>query len=125
MSFSAPSSYAPQDTTRSALAQRFRPTQAQMAAAAAVAPPVQSRGSRLILPFVLALVILLGTTAYGLLRPQTHVPPTPSAPGAKGSLVWGDGLFQNREELSAWLHQHHWSFARWAQNHPAALKLVP
>ena len=39
-------------------------------------------GASLILPFVLALVILLGTTGYGLLRPQNHV--HPPAPGAAG-----------------------------------------
>jgi hypothetical protein len=127
MSFSAPSSYAQQDSSRSALVQRFQPTPAQAAAAAAtgaVAPPERRRG-RLILPFVLALLILLGTTGYGLLRPQNHAHTSPSAPGQPGSLVWGDGLFANRQELSAWLHQHGMSFARFARNHPAALKLVP
>lgn len=123
MSFSTPSSYAPQDSARHALTERLR-SKAPEAAVAAAAQPERDR-AKVILPFILALVILLGTTTYGLLRPQTHGQPSPSAPGATGSLVWGNGLFANREELSAWLHQHHTSFARWAQNHPAALKLVP
>jgi hypothetical protein len=122
MSFSAPSSYAPQDSSRSALTQRLRSAPQRVEIAAA--QPERNRG-RVILPFVLALVILIGTSAYGLLRPQTHVPANPSAPGARGSLVWGNGLFANREELSAWLHQHHVTFARFARNHPAALRLVP
>lgn len=121
MSFSAPSTYAPQDSRRDVLARRFQPPPSQTA----VSPSLKSERNRtsLFLPFVLALVILLGTTAYGLLRPQTHV--QPPAPGHRGSLVWSDGLFANRLELSAWLHQHDMSFARWARNHPAALKLVP
>jgi hypothetical protein len=123
MSFSAPSTYAPQDSARAALTQRLRANPGQGAAAAAA--PSERNGTRVIVPFVIALAILLGTTAYGLARPQTHAQPTPSAPGATGSLVWGAGLFGNREELAAWLHQHHASFAHWAKNHPAALKLVP
>jgi hypothetical protein len=74
------------------------------------------------LPFVLALAIVLGAAAYGIFRPQ-HV--SPPAPGARGSLVWGDGVFANRLELRAWLREHDGSFAHWAQNHPAALRLVP
>jgi len=123
MSFSAPSSYAPEDSARRALTERLRPNPGP-AAGSAGATPEQNR-TRLILPFVLAVAILLATTTFGVLRPQTHAQPQPSAPGRPGSLVWGDGLFANREELSAWLHQHDMSFARWAQNHPAALKLVP
>jgi hypothetical protein len=120
MSFSAPSSYAPQDSGRQALTERLRSNPA--AGNPAVGTPERNRTS-LFLPFVLALLIVLGTTAYGVFQPQHQV--HPPAPGQRGSLVWGDGMFANRLELSAWLHQHHTTFARFARNHPAALKLVP
>ena len=103
----------------SAHAERLR----ARAGAIPVATRVERSPASLLLPFLLAVVILLGTTAYGLLRPQSHV--HPAAPGHRGSLVWGNGLFANRSELKAWLNQHDASYAKWAKKHPAALRLVP
>jgi hypothetical protein len=92
-------------------------------AAAQPAPPARQIRSTLVLPFVLALLLLVGTTAYGLLRPGTHV--HPPAPGSTGALVWGDGIFAKRVELKAWLALHGASYDKWRQTHPAALRLLP
>ena len=114
MSYSAPSTYTP----------RSRPTYPPTATTGAPAGQAQSRtGGGVLIPFILSIVILLGVTGYGVFRPQNHV--HPAAPGERGSLVWGNGIFANRLELSAWLHQHHASFAKFAEKHPAALRLVP
>jgi len=112
MSFSAPSSYAPRSSARRGLELAQRPSP----------KPVERTRAGVFLPFVLALLVLLGTTAYGILQPQNHV--TPPAPGQRGALVWGDGIFATRSELSAWLYLHHASYATWARKHPAALRLV-
>jgi hypothetical protein len=113
MSFTAPATYAPRGAAHGASYGRIQPAEP--------AAPTTTR-ARFLLPFALALVIVLGAAAYGVFRPP-HA--SPAAPGARGSLVWGDGVFANRLELRAWLHLHDGSFTHWAQSHPAALKLVP
>jgi len=92
----------------------------------AVRSPRRVEKSRLrpgiFLPFVLAFLLLAGVAIYGALKPNNASLP---APGQRGSLVWGDGVFANRAELRAWLSLHGSSYQAWAPKHPAARALVP
>jgi hypothetical protein len=97
---------------------------------AAVAPGEEAKKSsrttiraRFYVPFFVALALLAGTVAYGKLRPQGNV--HPSGPGSNGNLNWSNGIFANRAELRAWLNAHGKSYATWAKQHPAALRLIP
>ena len=64
-----------------------------------------------------------GIAIYGVVNPS-KAKPNPNAPGFRGSLVWGDGIFANRAQLKAWLKLHGASYEDWVKQHPAALKLV-
>jgi hypothetical protein len=79
--------------------------------------------ARFYVPFFVALALLAGTVAYGRLRPQGNA--QPSGPGSEGNLNWSNGIFANRAELRAWLNAHGKSYAAWAKEHPAAVKLIP
>ena len=99
------------DAAERALA-RTRPVQAQ--------PRVRAR---FYVPFMLALALLVASVAFGRLLPQDNVRPV--GPGSSGQLNWSNGIFANRAELKAWLNEHGKSYAVWAAQHPAALKLIP
>jgi hypothetical protein len=91
------------------------------------ARPTQGRrqGNRLwvFLPLALAFAIIAGIAIYGVLSPSKATP-APAAPGFRGSLVWGDGIFSNKAQLKAWLTLHGASYKVWVREHPAALRLV-
>jgi hypothetical protein len=91
------------------------------------ARPTQGRrqGNRswLFLPLALAFAIIAGIAIYGVLSPS-KAKPAPAAPGFRGSLVWGDGIFSNKAQLKAWLRLHGASYKVWVKEHPAALSLV-
>jgi hypothetical protein len=84
-----------------------------------------SKPSRLMvfLPLVAAFAIIAGIAVYGVLSPSKATP-RPNAPGFRGSLVWGDGIFSNKAQLRAWLVLHGASYQEWVRQHPAALRLV-
>lgn len=91
-----------------------------------VAPPAppKARWGAALLPYVLALLVLAAVAGYAFAWPQAKVHPSPKAPGAPGALVWGDGLFQKRVEMKAWLTLHGASYRSWAHSHPAAVSLI-
>ena len=84
-----------------------------------------SRSNRLwmFLPLVMAFAILAGVAIYGVVNPS-KAKTNPNAPGFRGSLVWGDGIFSNQAQLKAWLILHGASYEDWVKQHPAALRLV-
>ena len=84
-----------------------------------------SRSNRLwmFLPLVMAFAILAGVAIYGVVNPS-KAKTNPNAPGFRGSLVWGDGIFSNQAQLKAWLILHGASYQDWVKQHPAALRLV-
>ena len=73
-------------------------------------------------PIAAAFLIIAGIAIYGLISPYNAKSPPP--PGARGSLVWGDGIFANKAQLRAWLRQHGTSYEQWAKTHPRARVLV-
>jgi hypothetical protein len=73
-------------------------------------------------PIATAFLIIAGIAIYGLISPYNAKTPPP--PGARGSLVWGDGIFANKAQLRAWLRQHGASYEQWAKTHPRARVLV-
>jgi hypothetical protein len=75
------------------------------------------------LPLAIAFAIIAGIAIYGVLSPS-KAKPAPAAPGYRGSLVWGDGIFSNRAQLKAWLLLHGASYKDWVKLHPAAIRLV-
>jgi hypothetical protein len=75
------------------------------------------------LPLAAAFAIIAAIAIYGVVNPS-KAKPHPNAPGFRGSLVWGDGIFSNKAQLKAWLRLHGASYADWVKQHPAALKLV-
>ena len=77
----------------------------------------------LFLPLVTAFAIIAGIAIYGVVSPS-KAKPNPNAPGFRGSLVWGDGIFANKAQLKAWLKLHGASYQVWVKQHPAALRLV-
>jgi hypothetical protein len=85
--------------------------------------PARRNPSLLFLPLALPFAILAAVAVYGVVRPPSSN--GPPAPGSPGSLVWGNGIFANRVELKAWFALHGGSYAAWAKQHPAALRLVP
>ncbi len=85
--------------------------------------PARRHPSLLFLPLALPFAILAAVAVYGVVRPPSS--DGPPAPGSPGSLVWGNGIFANRVELKAWFALHGGSYAAWAKQHPAALRLVP
>ena len=78
--------------------------------------------ARVFFPFVLAFLVLAGVAMYGALKPTKASLGNPYGPPT--GLVWGDGLFQNRAELRAWLANHGVSYKVWARTHPVARALV-
>ena len=85
--------------------------------------PARRHPSLLYLPLALPFAILAAVAVYGVVEPPSS--DGPPAPGSPGSLVWGNGIFANRVELKAWFALHGGSYAAWAKQHPAALRLVP
>jgi hypothetical protein len=85
----------------------------------------QRQGNKLLifLPLATAFAIIAGIAIYGVLSPS-KAKPNPHAPGFRGSLVWGDGIFANKAQLKAWLKLHGASYDAWVKQHPAALRLV-
>ena len=73
-------------------------------------------------PIATAFVIIAAIAIYGQISPYNSK--KPPAPGHRGSLVWGDGIFANKLQLKAWLSQHGASYGTWAKTHPKALALV-
>jgi hypothetical protein len=88
---------------------------------APVKPEPPRLRARILFPFVLAFLVLAGVAIYGALKPTRASLSTPGGPHA---LVWGNGLFENRAELQAWLSNHGASYRIWARTHPAARALV-
>ena len=76
-----------------------------------------------LLPLVSAFAIITGIAIYGVLN-EPKAKPNPDAPGFRGSLVWGDGIFANKAQLKAWLKLHGASYDAWVKQHPAAVRLV-
>jgi hypothetical protein len=96
-----------------------------MAAAMTVRTGPKKRHSSawIFVPIATAFLIIAGIAIYGAISPYNfHKNPAP--PGARGSLVWGDGIFSNKAQLKAWLSIHGGSYAKWAKTHPRALVLV-
>lgn len=83
------------------------------------------QGNKLLvfLPLATAFAIIAGIAIYGVLSPS-KAKPNPHAPGFRGSLVWGDGIFANQAQLKAWLKLHGASYDAWVKQHPAAVRLV-
>jgi len=79
--------------------------------------------ARFYVPFFAAIALLIASFAFNHFVPQGSVVPT--GPGKTGALNWSNGIFANRAELKAWLNAHGKSYAVWAKQHPAALKLIP
>jgi hypothetical protein len=86
------------------------------------APVSDGRGFTVLLPLSLPFAILAGVAVFAAVSPGT--PRTALPANRPGALVWGNGIFANRVELKAWLLQHKVAYNRWAQQHPAAVKLV-
>lgn len=68
------------------------------------------------------LAVLAGVAIYLLLTPSN--PPVGPPPGKSGALVWGDGIFANQAQLSAWLKLRGVLYRVWLRQHPAAVKLL-
>ena len=96
-----------------------------MATVAATRKPVRKQGTKLWVwvPLATAFAIIAGIAIYGVINPS-KAKLNPNAPGYRGSLVWGDGIFANRAQLKAWLKLHGGSYEVWVKQHPAALRLV-
>ena len=88
--------------------------------------PVPERKRRawpMFLPLLLPLVVLAGFAAYVLLTPaKPHV--LVPAPGHRGALIWGDGIFASSPEMRAWLLQHGGRYPSWAKKHPHGVSLI-
>jgi hypothetical protein len=78
---------------------------------------------RFLIPFAIAVVVLLGAAVYGLVRPHSHV--QLKGPGTTNKLHWGGGVFTSKAELRAWLNAHGKSYAAFAEAHPAAVRMLP
>jgi len=78
---------------------------------------------RLLIPFAIALLVVVGVAVYGFVRPHNHVQVT--GPGTTGKLHWSNGVFTSRAELRAWLNAHGKSYAVWAKAHPKAVEMLP
>ena len=78
---------------------------------------------RFLIPFAIAVVVLLGAAVYGVVRPHSHV--ELKGPGTTNKLHWGGGVFTSRAELRAWLNAHGKSYAAFANAHPAAVRMLP
>jgi hypothetical protein len=87
------------------------------------AQPNRDSSPRIFLPLVVPFAILVAVGVFALL---SHSKPTAAtqAPGAQGSLVWGDGLFARPVEMRAWLRLHGGKYDSWAKQHPAGLDLI-
>src|SRR5207237_2984462 len=94
-----------------------------MAFAAQMASPRRSRRAWVFFPMLIAFGIIIGLGVYSVVSPYT-IKQAPPAPGHRGALVWGDGIFANRAQVKAWLTLHGASYRAWRKTHPAALALV-
>jgi hypothetical protein len=78
---------------------------------------------RVFLPLVVPFAILAAVGVFAVLSNSKPTAAT-QAPGARGSLVWGDGLFAKPVEMKAWLRLHGGRYGSWAKQHPAGLNLI-
>jgi hypothetical protein len=77
---------------------------------------------RLFLPLAVPFAILIALAIFAVVTQKA--PAGAPAPGSRGALVWGDGLFARTPEMRAWLVLHNGSYRAWAKQHPAALHLL-
>ena len=87
------------------------------------APRGGTQSARIFLPLVVPFAILAAVGVFALVSHSKTAAAT-QAPGARGSLVWGDGLFARPFEMKAWLHLHGGRYESWAKQHPAGLSLI-
>ena len=85
-------------------------------------PRNQAPSIRLFLPLVVPFAILVALAVFAVATQKA--PAGAPAPGSRGALVWGDGIFARTPEMSAWLRLHNGSYRAWATQHPAALQLL-
>jgi len=93
-----------------------------MAGTVAVARP-GAYPLRIFLPLAVPFAILLAVAVFAAVSHPTPRVVTP-APGNRGSLVWGDGIFARPFELKGWLQLHGGSYRSWAKQHPAGVRLI-
>src|SRR5215210_9313619 len=86
------------------------------------AAPARLGWLRLLPLFVIPFIVLGGFVLYAEVKYRPAAKPDP--PGQPGVLVWGDGVFVSKGEISGWLRLHGGSFKAWKLRHPAALRLV-
>lgn len=87
------------------------------------APGARSYSARIFLPLAIPFVILIAVGVFALVSNSKPAAATP-APGVRGSLVWGDGIFARTVEMKAWQRLHGGSYYSWAKQHPAGLNLI-
>lgn len=86
-------------------------------------PTRPARQWPIFLPLLIPVVVLAGFAAFVLLSPaKPKVQEAP--PGHVGSLIWGDGIFADNREMSAWLLLHGGRYPIWATRHPHGVKLI-
>jgi hypothetical protein len=78
---------------------------------------------RVLVPFAIAVLVVIAAAVYGVVRPHDHV--QLKGPGTTGKLHWGGGVFTSKAELRAWLNTHGRSYAAFAAAHPAAVRMLP
>ncbi len=83
----------------------------------------RSYSARIFLPLAVPFVILIAVGVFALVSNPKPAVATP-APGVRGSLVWGDGIFARTVEMKAWQRLHGGSYGSWAKQHPAGLSLI-
>jgi hypothetical protein len=88
----------------------------------AVTANARQRLRFVLLPLAVPFVILAAVAVYAVVVPLA--PTRDPAPGSRGALVWGDGIFANRVELKAWFALHGGNYEAFAASHPHALKLL-
>ena len=78
---------------------------------------------RVLVPFGIAVLVVVAAAFYGIVRPHNRV--QLKGPGTTGKLHWGGGVFTSKQELRAWLNAHGKSYAVFAAAHPAAVRMLP
>jgi hypothetical protein len=87
------------------------------------AQPTRVYPLRIFLPLVVPFAILAAVGVFALAsHPKTSG--ATAAPGTRGSLVWGDGLFAKPVEMKAWLRLHGGRYGPWAKQHPLGVSLI-
>jgi hypothetical protein len=87
-----------------------------------VTPKARQHSGLVLLPLALPFAILAAVAIYSVVMPAT--PSRAPAPGSRGALVWGNGIFTTRVELKDWLTLHGGNYEAFATAHPHALKLL-